>query len=90
MDAILAMIAGCTDLKTLKGWEKSFPAEVTPVIQTRIAELTVKPAWKPKMKFTEKGGVVLPQAVYLNGVDALIEMLQEYKTHPNAKPYSKG
>lgn len=90
MDALITMIADCTEIKTLKSWEKTFPAEVTPAIQTRIAELTKKPVWKPKMKFTDRGGVVLPQAVYLDGVDALIEMLVEYKSHSDAKPYSKG
>jgi hypothetical protein len=89
MDALITMIAGCTEIKTLKGWEKTFPSEVVPVIQTRIAELTKKP-WKPKMKFTDRGGLVLPQAVYLDGVDALIEMLVEYKSHDSARPYSKS
>lgn len=93
---ILSMIAGCTDLKTLKGWEKSFPAEVKPALSARIAVLTKKPEYTYKLKLNPKGGLALPVAVYLDAdggckaIDSLIAALQEFKTHADAKPYSKG
>ncbi len=91
-----AMIETCTDLKTLKGWEKSFPVEAKPVIAARIAVLTKKPEYTYKLKLNPKGGLALPVSVYLDGdggtkaIDSLIAALESYKTHPDAKPYSKG
>lgn len=93
---ILNMIEACTEIKTLKAWEKSFPNEVKPAIAARIAVLTVKPAYTYKLKLNPKGGLALPVSVYLDGdggtkaIDSLIAALEEFKTHPDAKPYSKG
>ena len=93
---ILNMIETCTEIKTLKGWEKSFPVEAKPAIAARIAVLTKKPAYTYKFKLNPKGGMALPVSVYLDpdggteAVDSVIEALQKFKTHPDAKPYSKG
>jgi len=93
---ITSMVAGCTDLKTLKNWEKTFPVEAKPVIAARIAVLTKKPEYTYKIKLNPKGGLALPVSVYLDGdggfkaIDSLIAALEEYKSHPDAKPYSKG
>lgn len=91
-----AMIESETKITTLRHWEKTFPAECRPVIQARIAVVSKKPAYTYSLKLNPKGGVSLPVSVYLDGdggteaVESLIRALEEYKTHPDAKPYSKG
>jgi hypothetical protein len=93
---LTTMIADCSDLKTLKVWEKSFPSEVKGAIAARIAVLTKKPEYTYKLKLNPKGGLALPVSVYLDGdggtkaIDSLIAALESYKAHPDAKSYSKG
>lgn len=93
---MIAMINACVSLATLRTWKKSFPVEAHPVIEARMAVLTKKPEYTYKLKLNPKGGCALPVSVYLDGdggtkaIDSLIAALESYKTHPDAKPYSKG
>ena len=88
---MLSLINDCTDAKALRSLLKNpLFSEVVPHIEARIAVVAPKPSWKPPLKFTKRGGFVCPEAVYLDGVDALIETLKEYKAHPDAKPFPRG
>lgn len=66
-------------------------------VEKVILSLKAKPrVYLPKLKISEKGGFVCPVAVYLDAdggtvaIQALQDLLEEYKTNPAARPYSKS
>jgi hypothetical protein len=88
---MLTMINGCDDAKALRSLLKNpLFSGVKPHIEARIAMVTEKPTWKPKLQISEKGRLILPKAVAKDGVAALRALLDQYEAHPNAKNYAEG
>ncbi len=73
----------------------------TPEKRLRVEQVITKlvakgKVWKPQLKLTDgsgrrgkKGGLILPGAVYLEGLAALRDLLNEYETHPDAKRFDQ-
>lgn len=95
---MLQMVNECNDVKALLALQKNpLMTSVKGQIEARIALLKSKPkVWAHKTQINSKGGFLCPVAVYLDqdggtsGIDSLIAALEEYKTNPAARPYSKG
>jgi len=71
-------------------------AEKRARVEAVILSLKAKPkVWLHKTKISERGGFVFPAVIFLDAdggttaIDHLQQLLEDYKTDPAARPYSR-
>ena len=96
-ETLMTVYTEAAEFKTLLKNPCCDSAEKRDRVEKVIMSLKAKPrVYLPKLKISEKGSFILPVAISLDSdggtvaIQALQDLLEEYKTHPAARPYVKS